>query len=167
MRGRKQRGFLGAAFYKLFLNSDNLNQRREPDLILAKFNSGDKINRNRQYAAATGQLVLPLGGCRWLWVGNASTFLSDGDEYGVHLIFLPPLPHRLSVIGCRPPRRCPERGNRSVPPFTSPAFRLAESIRQDRPSDSPPPFHFCQVYIRPNYFSLGCQSCFLDRPDHP
>lgn len=109
-----------------------------------------------------------LGGCRWLWVGNASTFLSDGDEYGVHLMFFfIPLPrnravcHRLQGPLYHLP---PERGNQSVLPFTSPAFRLAESIRQDRPSDSPPPFHFCQVYIRPNYFSLGCQSCFLDRP---
>lgn len=85
------------------------------------------------------------------------------------VFFIPPPPNRAVCHRLPGPALplAPERGNRSVLPFTSPAFRLVESIRQDRPSDSPPPSHFCQVYIRPNYFSLGCQSCFLDRPDHP
>lgn len=78
-----------------------------------------------------------LGACRWLWVGNASTFLKDGDESGVvHLIFffMRQPPTGLSVIGCRAIALllAPERGNGSVQPFTSQAFRLTESIRQDQ-----------------------------------
>lgn len=96
-------------------------------------------------------------GCRWLWVGNASSFLSDGDE--------PPLRPPPSREACH--RRgkgtelplAPERGNGNVQPFTSPALRLTESIRPPPPPVSRP--------IRPNYFSWGCQGRSLARPDHP
>lgn len=96
-------------------------------------------------------------------------------------------PPSRGAVRQRPPGHgaatCPERGNGSAQPFTAPARRLTESIRQDRPSAAPPrsplplpppptpllpsPSLFCQVYIRPNYFGLGCQSCFPDRSDHP
>lgn len=49
---------------------------------MARLNSGYKINRDSMQQLQTSWCY-HLGGCRWLWVGNASTFLSDGDEYGV------------------------------------------------------------------------------------
>lgn len=89
-----------------------------------------------------------------------------------------PAPAGLSVTASGA-RRChlPRAWERERPAVHSPARRLSESIRQDRhsapppPPLPPPPFLptpcFCQVYIRPNYFGMGCQSCFQDRPDHP
>lgn len=104
MKGRQQWSFLGTAFYKLSLNIGHLNQRREANLIMASLNSGYKINRNRQYAAATDQLVLPFGRLqmavggkclyffkRWRWVWCA-----------LDVFFLYPSPPTgLSVIGCQ------------------------------------------------------------------
>ncbi|MEE6458763.1 hypothetical protein FKM82_000419 [Ascaphus truei] len=63
----------------------------------------------------------------------------------------------------------PERGNGSVQPFTSPAFRLTESIRQDRPHPNLLPLlqislslslFFSHFYIRLNYFHFGMPELF-------
>ncbi|XP_054373945.1 uncharacterized protein LOC118699073 isoform X2 [Molothrus ater] len=68
-----------------------------------------------------------------------------------------PGPRPRRAVCHRPPGHgaaiCPERGNGSTQPFTSPAHRLTESIRQDRPSASPPPplpssSCFCQASSR-------------------
>lgn len=61
-----------------------------------------------------------------------------------------------------------ERGNGSVQSFTSPALRLTESIKEDRPPRSPcaHPFSFLSALsICPNYFCLGCQRRFLAKGD--
>lgn len=105
MKGRQQWGFLGTAFYKLSLNIGNLSQRREANFMTASLNSGYKSNRNRQYAAATGQLVLPFGRLqmavggkclyffkRWRWVWCALDFFFS---------LYPSPPTGLSVIGCQ------------------------------------------------------------------
>lgn len=71
------------------------------------------------------------------WDGSGWEMLSRVPAMGS------PGPGPRRAVCHRPPGHgaaiCPERGNGSAQPFTSPARRLTESIRQDRPSASPPP----------------------------
>ena len=57
------------------LHLKNLNRRKQPDLIMARLNSDDKINRNRQYAAATDQLALAFGRLQMAVGGKCLYFL--------------------------------------------------------------------------------------------
>lgn len=99
MKGRQQWSFLGTAFYKLSLNIGNLSQRREANLMTASLNSGYKSNRNRQYAAATGQLVLPFGRLQMAVGGKCLYFFKQWRWVwcALDFFFFIPLPHNRAV----------------------------------------------------------------------
>lgn len=146
-------------------------------LVIIRWTKSRQCAAAKQLVLSLGSLQMAVGGkclhflkaVRWVWCG------------GTCCVSHPPTPPaRLSVTDCRPMALplAPERGNRSVQPFTSPTFRLTESIRQDRPpplillhhhptTPSSLLLHFCHLCLSPNYFTLGCLSCFLARCGQP